>query len=57
MPPLKRGDSRVTLCDDDAMSIQESARLRTLLEMGIAISSDRSLDRVLRRIVEAASLS
>src|SRR2546430_1626797 len=34
---------------------RESARLRTLLETGIAISSELSLDGVLQRIVEAAA--
>jgi signal transduction histidine kinase len=34
---------------------QESARLRALLETGIAISSELSLDAVLQRIVEAAA--
>ena len=33
---------------------RESARLRTLLETGLAISSELSLDAVLQRIVEAA---
>jgi signal transduction histidine kinase len=36
-------------------SIQESDRLRTLVETGIAISSELSLDAVLARIVEAAA--
>src|SRR5919199_3168480 len=34
---------------------RESDRLRTLLETGIAISSELSLDAVLERIVEAAA--
>src|ERR671936_1494686 len=34
---------------------RESDRLRTLLETGIAISSELSLDGVLQRIVEAAA--
>src|SRR5213082_1657983 len=34
---------------------RESERLRTLLETGIAISSELSLDGVLQRIVEAAA--
>src|SRR6266536_5288834 len=34
---------------------RESDRLRTLLETGIAISSELSLDAVLQRIVEAAA--
>ena len=34
---------------------RETARLRTLLETGIAISSELSLDAVLERIVEAAA--
>jgi two-component system, NarL family, sensor histidine kinase DevS len=34
---------------------RESSRLRTLLETGIAISSELSLDGVLKRIVEAAA--
>jgi signal transduction histidine kinase len=36
-------------------SAHESARLRTLLETGIAISSELSLDTVLERIVQAAA--
>jgi len=32
-----------------------SARLRTLVETGVAISSELSLDGVLERIVEAAA--
>src|ERR671925_1971609 len=36
-------------------SARESDRLRTLLETGIAISSELSLDLVLERIVEAAA--
>src|SRR5437764_2308760 len=36
-------------------SARESDRLRTLLETGIAISSELSLDTVLERIVEAAA--
>src|ERR671934_1718069 len=36
-------------------SARESDRLRTLLETGIAISSELSLDSVLERIVEAAA--
>ena len=36
-------------------SAQKPDRLRTLLETGIAISSDLSLDGVLQRIVEAAA--
>jgi signal transduction histidine kinase len=35
---------------------RESTRLRTLLETGIAINSELSLDGVLQRIVEAAAL-
>jgi signal transduction histidine kinase len=38
-----------------ASSTQKPNRLRTLLETGIAISSERSLDGVLQRIVEAAA--
>jgi two-component system, NarL family, sensor histidine kinase DevS len=38
------------------VSTQESSRLRTLVETGLAISSDLSLDSVLQRIVEAAAL-
>ena len=38
------------------METRESTRLRTLLETGIAISSELSLDGVLQRIVEAAAL-
>jgi len=37
------------------VSTQESSRLRTLLETGLAISSELSLDGVLQRIVEAAA--
>lgn len=37
------------------MATRESDRLRTLLETGIAISSELSLDAVLQRIVEAAA--
>ena len=36
-------------------TISDSERLRTLLETGIAISSELSLDAVLERIVEAAA--
>jgi signal transduction histidine kinase len=36
-------------------TIRESERLRTLVEMGIAINSELSLDAVLERIVEAAA--
>jgi two-component system, NarL family, sensor histidine kinase DevS len=36
-------------------SVRESDRLRTLLETGIAITSELSLDTVLERIVEAAA--
>ena len=38
------------------MSTRESSRLRTLVETGLAISSELSLDSVLQRIVEAAAL-
>ena len=38
------------------METREATRLRTLLETGIAISSELSLDAVLQRIVEAAAL-
>lgn len=38
------------------METRESTRLRSLLETGIAISSELSLDGVLQRIVEAAAL-
>src|SRR5438105_10653611 len=42
--------------DSPAMATaRESARLRTLLETGIAISSELSLDAVLQRIIEAAA--
>jgi len=37
------------------MATSEADRLRTLLETGIAISSELSLDAVLERIVEAAA--
>jgi signal transduction histidine kinase len=42
-------------CDDDTVIRSETDRLRTLLDTGIAISSELSLDTVLERIVEAAS--
>jgi hypothetical protein len=35
---------------------QHSTRLRTLIETGLAINSELSLDGVLKRIVEAAPL-
>ena len=38
------------------MDTEQSTRLRTLLETGLAISSELSLDGVLQRIVEAAAL-
>jgi signal transduction histidine kinase len=38
------------------VSTRESSRLRTLLETGIAITSELSLDGVLQRIVEAAAV-
>ena len=38
------------------METQHSTRLRTLIETGLAISSELSLDGVLQRIVEAAAL-
>src|SRR5438477_743482 len=48
--------ARTGLYDWPAMaSARESDRLRTLLETGIAISSELSLDTVLERIVEAAA--
>src|SRR5436190_2101856 len=48
--------ARTGLYDCPAMaSARESDRLRTLLETGIAISSELSLDTVLERIVEAAA--
>ena len=34
---------------------EDSARLRTLVETGVAISSDLSLDSVLERIAKAAA--
>src|SRR3954471_19263242 len=37
------------------MATRQSDRLRTLLETGIAITSELSLDAVLQRIVEAAA--
>ena len=37
------------------VATRESERLRTLLQTGIAISSELSLDAVLERIVEAAA--
>ena len=39
----------------DMATARETARLRTLLETGIAISSELSLDAVLERIVQAAA--
>jgi signal transduction histidine kinase len=42
-------------CDDAAVQTQ-TTRLRTLIETGLAISSELSLDAVLQRIVEAAAL-
>ncbi|TML74475.1 MAG: GAF domain-containing protein [Actinobacteria bacterium] len=42
-------------CDDHAVETRESVRLRTLLDTGIAISSELALDPVLERIVEAAA--
>ena len=42
-------------CDDQGVSTRESTRLRRLLETGIAINSELSLDGVLQRIVEAAA--
>src|SRR5438874_2091995 len=48
--------ARTGLYDWPAMATaRESDRLRTLLETGIAISSELSLDTVLERIVEAAA--
>src|SRR5438105_4373236 len=48
--------ARTGLYDSPAMATaRESDRLRTLLETGIAISSELSLDPVLERIVEAAA--
>ena len=38
------------------METEQSTRLRTLLQTGLAISSELSLDGVLQRIVEAAAL-
>ena len=38
-----------------AMRLEDADRLRTLLDTGIAISSELSLDAVLERIVEAAA--
>ncbi len=38
------------------MQIEQSTRLRTLVQTGLAISSELSLDGVLQRIVEAAAL-
>jgi signal transduction histidine kinase len=44
-----------SFCDHGAVETREASRLRTLLETGIAISSELSLDGVLQRIVEAAA--
>src|SRR5687768_7447826 len=38
-----------------AMRLEDADRLRTLLDTGIAISSELSLDAVLERIIEAAA--
>ena len=44
------------LCDDlTVASVRETDRLRALVETGIAINSELSLDGVLERIVEAAA--
>src|SRR4051812_5240267 len=43
-------------CDDHAVGARETDRLRTLLETGLAISSELSIDAVLQKIVEAAAL-
>ncbi len=43
-------------CDDARVETEQSTRLRTLLQAGLAISSELSLDGVLQRIVEAAAL-
>ena len=43
-------------CDDELVETEQSSRLRTLLQTGLAISSELSLDGVLQRIVEAAAL-
>ena len=48
---------RRNLCDDAAVETEQSTRLRTLLQTGLAISSELSLDGVLQRIVEAAALA
>lgn len=47
---------RRDLCDDADVETEQSTRLRTLLQTGLAISSELSLDGVLQRIVEAAAL-
>ena len=44
------------LCDHGTVRTEESTRLRTLFQTGLAISSELSLDGVLQRIVEAAAL-
>src|SRR3954465_9107722 len=57
-PPIRCGfpaDPVRRFCDDPRMQTRASERLRTLLETGIAISSELSLDPVLERIVEAAA--
>ena len=41
---------------DDWVNTQETDRIRALLQTGLAISSELSLDAVLARIVEAAAL-
>ena len=63
LPDNRRGlaaDRRLpaphSFCDDGPMPMTEaSERLRTLVETGIAITSELSLDGVLERIVEAAA--
>ncbi len=47
----------MSFCDDcRVVETQQSTRLRTLVQTGLAISSELSLDGVLERIVEAAAL-
>src|SRR6478672_8907897 len=48
---------RPAMCDDAALAhVREADRLRLLIETGIAISSELSLDGTLERIVEASAL-
>jgi signal transduction histidine kinase len=48
-------DPDLVFCDDEYVPTDHSIRLRTLIETGLAINSELSLDGVLRRIIEAAA--